>query len=292
MENSGNPWGMSQSERANWTKGLEGIEVIDGGDPFTAEYLYWVGCAGSFDDKNQKVTQAMAKLLQRAEISFAILGPAENCTGDPARRSGNEYIFQMLAMQNIEMMNEMGVRKIITQCPHCFNTLENEYPQLGGNYEVLHHSQFLETLIDSGRLDMSGANLEERMVYHDSCYLGRHNDVYMAPRNVIGSLKGIEIVEAGRNGTKGMCCGAGGARMFMEENIGKQVNVERSQELLATGATRIATACPFCYIMIDDGVKAQGVEDDEVKVGDLAMHVLEALENAEPLAQNPIQLES
>lgn len=291
MENSGNPWGMSQNDRTNWTKSLEGIEVIEGGDPFTAEYLYWVGCAGSFDDKNQKVTQAMAKLLQRAEISFAILGPAENCTGDPARRSGNEYIFQMLAMQNIEMMNEMGVRKIITQCPHCFNTLENEYPQLGGNYEVLHHSQFLEQLIDSGRLDMTGAQLDERIVYHDSCYLGRHNDVYMAPRNVIGSLKGIEIVEAGRNGTKGMCCGAGGARMWMEESIGKQVNVERSQELLATGATRIATACPFCYIMIDDGVKAQGVEDGEVKVGDLAMHVLEALENAEPLAQNPVQLE-
>jgi Fe-S oxidoreductase/nitrate reductase gamma subunit len=289
MENSGNPWGMSQNDRTNWTKALDGIEVIEGGDPFTAEYLYWVGCAGSFDDKNQKVTQAMAKLLQRAEISFAILGPAENCTGDPARRSGNEYIFQMLAMQNIEMMNTMGVRKIITQCPHCFNTLENEYPQLGGNYEVLHHSQFLEQLIDSGRLDMSGAKLDERMVYHDSCYLGRHNDVYMAPRNVIGSLKGIEIVEADRNGTKGMCCGAGGARMWMEESIGKQVNVERSQELLATGATRIATACPFCYIMIDDGVKSQGVEEDDVKVGDLAMHVLEALENAEPLAQNPMQ---
>jgi Fe-S oxidoreductase/nitrate reductase gamma subunit len=292
MENSGNPWGMSQTDRTVWTKNLDGINVIDGGDPFTAEYLYWVGCAGSFDDKNQKVTQAMAKLLQRAEVSFAILGPAENCTGDPARRAGNEYIFQMLAMQNIEMMNEMGVRKIITQCPHCFNTLENEYPQLGGNYEVLHHSQFLEQLIDSGRLDMSGAQLDERLVYHDSCYLGRHNDVYMAPRNVIGSLKGIEIVEAGRNGTKGMCCGAGGARMWMEESIGKQVNVERSQELLATGASRIATACPFCYIMIDDGVKSQGVEDDDVKVGDLAMHVLEALENAEPLAQNPIQLET
>jgi Fe-S oxidoreductase/nitrate reductase gamma subunit len=290
MENSGNPWGMSQNDRTIWTKALDGIEVIEGGDPFTAEYLYWVGCAGSFDDKNQKVTQAMAKLLQRAEISFAILGPAENCTGDPARRSGNEYIFQMLATQNIEMMNTMGVRKIITQCPHCFNTLENEYPQLGGNYEVLHHSQFLEQLIDSGRLDMTGAALDERVVYHDSCYLGRHNDVYMAPRNVIGSLKGIEIVEAGRNGTKGMCCGAGGARMWMEESIGKQVNVERSQELLATGATRIATACPFCYIMIDDGVKAQGVEEDDVKVGDLAMHVLEALENAEPLSQNPIEL--
>ncbi len=289
MENSGNPWGMSQGERADWAKDLDGIEIIDGSDPLTAEYLYWVGCAGSFDDKNKKVTQAMAKLLQRAEVSFAILGPSENCTGDPARRSGNEYIFQMLAMQNIETLDGMGVRKIITQCPHCFNTLKNEYPQLGGHYEVVHHSQFLEELIDTGRLDLSGAKLEERVVYHDSCYLGRHNDVYLAPRNVIGRLAGIEIVEANRSGTKGMCCGAGGARMWMEEHIGKQVNVERSQELIATGATRIATACPFCYVMIDDGVKAQGVEDDELKVGDLAMHVLEAIENAEPLAQPPIQ---
>ena len=292
MENSGNPWGMSQSDRGNWAKNLDGITILDGGDPFTAEYLYWVGCAGSFDDKNQKVTQSMAKLLQRAGVSFAILGPSENCTGDPARRSGNEYIFQMLATQNIETIDGMGVRKIITQCPHCFNTLENEYPQLGGNYEVLHHSQFLEELIDSGKLDMTGAKLEERMVYHDSCYLGRHNDVYMAPRKVLGSLKGIEIVEAERNGTKGMCCGAGGARMWMEESTGKQVNVERSQELIATGATRIATACPFCYIMIDDGVKAQGMEEDQVKVGDLAMHVLEALENADPLGDRGLQLEA
>lgn len=292
MENSGNPWGMSQTERADWAKDLDGIEIIDGSDPMTAEYLYWVGCAGSFDDKNKKVTQAMAKLLQRADISFAILGPSENCTGDPARRSGNEYIFQMLAMQNIETLDGMGVRKIITQCPHCFNTLGNEYPQLGGNYEVVHHSQFLEQLIDSGRLDLSGAKLEERVVYHDSCYLGRHNDVYMAPRNVIGQLAGIEIVEAGRSGTKGMCCGAGGARMFMEEHIGKQMNVERSQELLATGASRIATACPFCYVMIDDGVKAQGVDDDQVKVGDLAMHILEAIENADPLAQPPLALDA
>jgi Fe-S oxidoreductase len=292
MENSGNPWGMSQTDRGNWAKNLDGITILDGGDPFTAEYLYWVGCAGSFDDKNQKVTQAMAKLLQRAGVSFAILGPSENCTGDPARRSGNEYIFQMLATQNIETLDGMGVRKIITQCPHCFNTLENEYPQLGGNYEVLHHSQFLEELIDTGKLDMTGAKLEERMVYHDSCYLGRHNDVYMAPRKVLGSLKGIEIVEAERNGTKGMCCGAGGARMWMEESTGKQVNVERSQELIATGATRIATACPFCYIMIDDGVKAQGMEEDQVKVGDLAMHVLEALENADPLGDRGLQLEA
>ncbi|MEZ5269688.1 MAG: (Fe-S)-binding protein [Microthrixaceae bacterium] len=275
--------GESPTPSADWADDLEGIEIIDGGDPLTAEYLYWVGWV-SFDDKNKKVTQSMAKLLQRAEVSFAILGPAENCTGDPARRSGNEYIFQMLAMQNIETLDGMGVRKIITQCPHCFNTLGNEYPQLGGNYEVVHHSQFLEELIDSGRLDLTGAKLDERVVYHDSCYLGRHNDVYTAPRNVIGSLAGIDIVEAGRNGTKGMCCGAGGARMFMEENTGKQVNVERSQELLATGATRIATACPFCYVMIDDGVKSQGVEEEDVKVGDLAMHILEAIENAEPVA--------
>ena len=288
MENTGNPWGMSQGERADWAKGLDGINIIDGGDPFTAEYLYWVGCAGSFDDKNKKVTQAMAKLLQRAEVSFAILGPAENCTGDPARRSGNEYIYQMLAMQNIETLDSMGVRKVITQCPHCFNTIGNEYPQLGGHYEVIHHSQFLEELIDSGRLDLTGAKLEERIVYHDSCYLGRHNDIYMAPRNVIGQLGGVDIVEANRSGTKGMCCGAGGGRMWMEEHIGKQVNVERSQELIATGASRIATACPFCYVMIDDGVKAQGVDEDEIKVGDLAMHVLEAIENADPLAQPPI----
>jgi Fe-S oxidoreductase/nitrate reductase gamma subunit len=281
MENSGNPWGMSQGERADWADKLEGITIIDGSDPLEAEYLYWVGCAGSFDDKNKKVTQAMARLMQRADISFAVLGPSEMCTGDPARRSGNEYIFQMLAMQNIETLNGMGARKIVTQCPHCFNTLANEYPQLGGNYEVVHHSQFLEWLIDQGRLDMSGARLDERVVYHDSCYLGRHNDVYLSPRNVIGSLAGIEIVEAGRNGTKGMCCGAGGARMWMEEHTGKQVNVERSQELVATGASRIATACPFCYIMIDDGVKGEGLDDDQVKVADIAMHVLEAIEAGE-----------
>jgi Fe-S oxidoreductase/nitrate reductase gamma subunit len=281
MENSGNPWGMSQAERADWANDIEGIEILDGTSPLEADYLYWVGCAGSFDDKNKKVTQAMSQLLKRADVSFAILGPSEMCTGDPARRSGNEYIFQMLAMQNVETLNGMGVKKIITQCPHCFNTLANEYPQLGGNYEVVHHSQFLEWLIDQGKLDLSNARLEERVVYHDSCYLGRHNDVYMAPRNVIASLGGIEVVEAGRNGTKGMCCGAGGARMWMEESTGKQINVERSQELLATGATKIAVACPFCYIMIDDGVKGEGVGEDEVKVADISMHLLEAIERGE-----------
>jgi len=278
MENSGNPWGLSQADRAAWTSKVDGVPIVEPGDTLDHEYLYWVGCAGSFDDKNQKVSVAMAKLMQRAGIDFAILGPSENCTGDPARRSGNEYIFQMLAMQNIESLDGMGVKKIVTQCPHCFNTLQNEYPQLGGNYEVVHHSQFLEWLIAEGRLDMSDAHLDERVVYHDSCYLGRHNDIYQSPRKVIGSLGGIEIVEAGRNGTKGMCCGAGGARMWMEETTGKKVNDERSQELIATGASRIAVACPYCYIMIDDGTKAAGKEDDEVKVADISMHLLEALE--------------
>ena len=281
MENSGNPWGLSQSDRADWIGDIEGIQVLDGGDPFDSEFLYWVGCAGAFDDKNKKVSRAMAQLMQRADVSFSILGPSEMCTGDSARRSGNEYIFQMLAMQNIETLNEMGVKKIVTQCPHCFNTLANEYPQLGGHYEVVHHSQLLEWLIDAGKLDVSNARLEERIVYHDSCYLGRHNDVYKAPRRVISSLGGIEVVEADRQGTEGMCCGAGGARMWMEEDTGKNINVERSQELLATGATRIATACPFCYVMLDDGVKGEGVEETEVKVGDISLHVLDALEAGE-----------
>ena len=281
MENSGNPWGMSQSERGDWANGMDGINLIDGGDPIESEYLYWVGCAGAFDDKNRKVTQAMAKLMQRAGVDFAILGPAENCTGDSARRSGNEYLFQMLASQNIETLNTMGVKKIVTQCPHCFNTLANEYPQLGGHYEVVHHSQFLEWLVDQGRLDLSEAKLEERVVYHDSCYLGRHNDIYMAPRKVLGKLGGIEIVEAERNGTEGMCCGAGGARMWMEETIGEKVNDVRAQELIDTGAARVATACPFCYVMMDDGVKAAGKEESEVRVADIAMHVLEAIEAGE-----------
>lgn len=282
MENQGNPWGMNQGDRSEWAEKLDiDVPVVDGSGDLDHEYLYWVGCAGSFDDKNKKVTQAMAKLLTRAGVDFAILGASEMCTGDSARRSGNEYIFQMLAMQNIETMNGMGVKKIITQCPHCFNTLLNEYPQLGGNYEVVHHTQLLEALVDNGQLDLSRAKLEERVVYHDSCYLGRHNDVYMAPRKLIGSLGGVEVVEAGRNGTTGMCCGAGGARMWMEESTGKQVNVDRSQELLATGATRIATACPFCYIMIDDGVKGEGVDEDQVRVGDIALHMLEALEEGD-----------
>ena len=278
MENSSNVYGMNQGERGDWAATLEGVEIVDPGQPFEHEYLYWVGCAGSFDDRNKKTSRAMAKLMQRAKLDFAMLGPSELCTGDPARRSGNEYIFQMLAMQNVEALNGMGVKKIVTQCPHCFNTLKNEYPQLDGNYEVIHHSQLLEQLVAEGRLVLSGASLEERVTYHDSCYLGRHNDVYLAPRKVIGALAGIDIVEMPRNGTRGMCCGAGGARMWMEETIGKKVNSERSEEAVATGATRIAVACPFCYVMMEDGVKGQD-KDEEVRVSDVAEILLEAMEN-------------
>lgn len=281
MENQGNPWGLNQGERGDWADGIEGVQIVDPGESLDSEYLYWVGCAGSFDDKNKKVTQAMAALLRRAGIDVAILGPSEMCTGDSARRSGNEYLFQMLAQPNVEMLNGMGVKKIITQCPHCFNTLLNEYPQIGGHYEVIHHTQLLEQLIDSGQLDVSQATLDERITYHDSCYLGRHNDVYVAPRKVVGSIKGVEVIEMQRNGTEGMCCGAGGARMWMEETTGTKVNDERAAEALSTGASRVATACPFCYIMMDDGVKGAGVEEDEVKVADISIHLLDAIEQGE-----------
>jgi len=222
---------------------VEGVDIVEPGGAFDHEYLYFVGCAGSFDDRNKKTARALSKLLQRAGIDFAILGPSEMCNGDQARRAGNEYIFQMLAMQNVETFNDMGVKKIITQCPHCFNTLKNEYPQLDGHYEVVHHSQLLTDLMDNGQLVLTGASFEERVTYHDSCYLGRHNDVYMAPRKVIGSLAGIDIVEMPRNGTRGMCCGAGGARMWMEEHVGKNVNVERAQEALSLHA-RISSEGP------------------------------------------------
>lgn len=279
MENSSNPWGMGQSDRGSWIRALDGeVPVVDpSSGSLDHEYLYWVGCAASFDDRNKKVAVAVAKLLRRAGLDFAILGPNELCTGDPARRSGNEYVFQMLAMQNVETLNNLGVRKIVASCPHCFNTLRNEYPQLGGHYEVIHHSQLLMRLIEDGRLSLKGATLTERVAYHDSCYLGRHNDVYVAPRKVIGSIRGVEVVEMPRNGNRGLCCGAGGARMWMEERTGKKVNIERTEEALRTGADRIAVACPFCYIMLDDGVKEKGA-DEAVKVSDISMVLLEAIE--------------
>jgi Fe-S oxidoreductase/nitrate reductase gamma subunit len=281
MENSANAYGLNQGDRGDWVSSLEGVEIVEPGGAFDHEYLYFVGCAGSFDDRNKKTSRALAKLLQRAGIDFAILGPSEMCNGDQARRAGNEYIFQMLATQNVETFDGMGVKKIITQCPHCFNVLKNDYPQLGGNYEVVHHSQLLDQLVRDGRLSLEGATLEERVTYHDSCYLGRHNDVYLAPRRVVGSLAGIDLVEMPRNGTRGMCCGAGGARMWMEEHTGKKVNTERSQEAIATGASRIAVACPFCYVMFDDGVKGEG-KDEEVRVQDIAEMLWEAIENGAP----------
>ena len=269
LENQENPYGVNQQTRADWTRQLD-FEVPILGSPGVdrAEYLYWVGCAGSFDDRNIQVTVATARLLHEAGVDFAILGPRELCNGDPARRSGNEYLFQQLASQNIETLDDLGVKKVITQCPHCFNTLSNEYPQLGGDYEVLHHSQVLMDLVRQGKLEPSGDE-KSTITYHDPCYLGRHNDIYLAPREVIGSLGGIDLVEMGRSGTQSFCCGAGGARMWMEETTGKKVQIERAEEAVATGADEIAVACPFCYIMLDDGVKELGAED--VRVRDIAM---------------------
>ena len=265
LENSSNVYGMGQATRGDWTDQLD-FEVKVLGEPgVEAEYLYWVGCAGSFDDRNRKVTLATARLLHSAGVDFAILGPRELCTGDPARRTGNEYVFQGLALQNIETLNDLGITKIITQCPHCFNTLGNEYPQFGGNYDVIHHSELLVSLVSEGRITPSDGG--EDITFHDPCYLGRHNDVFLAPRDVL-DLVGNRV-EMPRNGTNSFCCGAGGGRFFVEEHVGKKVNIERSEEAVATGAAVVATGCPFCYVMMDDGVKEIGA--DSVVVKDIAM---------------------
>jgi len=266
LENSSNPYGVSQQARADWTKELD-FEVKRLGDPgVTAEYLYWVGCAGSFDDRNRKTTVSTARLLHEAGVDFAILGPMELCTGDPARRAGNEYVFQQLALQNIETLNDLGVTRVITQCPHCFNTISNEYPQFGGDYEVMHHSQVLMALVQEGRLKPKNKG-DKTITFHDPCYLGRHNDVFIAPRDVVS--RSGDLVEMPRNGTRSFCCGAGGSRMWMEEHTGKKVNIERTEEALATGSDVIATGCPFCFVMLDDGVKELGA-DGRVQVKDLA----------------------
>lgn len=240
------------------------------------EILFWVGCAGAFDDRYKKVTAAFATILNKTGISYAVLGTEEGCTGDPARRAGNEFLFQMQAMANIQVLDMYGVRKIVTACPHCFNTLKNEYPELGGNYEVVHHSQFLKQLISEGRIKVSEGRVDGKVTYHDSCYLGRANDVYEAPREVIEALK-AETVEMKRSRVKGLCCGAGGAQMFKEPEKGrKDINVERTEEALSTGAGTIAVACPFCMVMISDGVKNKEKED-KVAVLDIAELVLRAL---------------
>lgn len=237
----------------------------------TPEVLFWVGCAGSFDQRAQKITKAFAMILDKTGIRYAILGKEEMCTGDPARRAGNEFMFQMMAYQNIQVLNNYGIKKIVTACPHCFNTLKNEYPELGGNYEVIHHTVLLQQLIEEGKIKLKegGAFKGKRITYHDSCYLGRANNIYEAPRKVLEALD-AELVEMKRCRSKGLCCGAGGAQMFKEEEKGSiRINFERSAEAIDTGANIIAAACPFCNTMITDGVKNKEKED-EVKVMDVA----------------------
>jgi heterodisulfide reductase subunit D len=235
------------------------------------EILFWVGCAGSFDQRAQKVTRAFASILDRVGLRYAILGKEEMCTGDPARRAGNEFMFQMMAYQNIQVLNGYGVKRIVTACPHCFNTLRNEYPALGGNYEVLHHTELIQQLIDEGRIRMKdgGTFKGKKITYHDSCYLGRANQVYEAPRKVLEALDG-ELVEMKRCRSNGLCCGAGGAQMFKEEEKGTgRVNQDRTDEALSTGASVVAVACPFCSTMISDGIKVREKEDG-VAVLDIA----------------------
>jgi heterodisulfide reductase subunit D len=243
----------------------------------TPEVLFWVGCAGSFDERYKRVTKAFVKILDAVKVKFAVLGQEETCTGDPARRAGNEFLFQMQAMNNIQVLNAYQVKKIVTACPHCFNTLKNEYPELGGSYEVIHHSTFLQQLIQEGRIKMTegGSFKGKKITYHDSCYLGRANDIYEAPRSVLEALD-ADLVEMKRCRTTGLCCGAGGAQMFKDAEKGKkEINIERAEEALATGAPTIAVACPFCMTMMTDGVKNKEREAD-VKVKDLAELIAES----------------
>jgi Fe-S oxidoreductase len=285
LESSSNPWGQPQSQRAAWAKGLDGVRIIEPGTAAAdlPEYLYWVGCAGSFDERAKKITQAMAQVLLRAGVSFGILGPSELCTGDPARRIGNEYLFQTLAEQNVETLNGLGVTKIVANCPHCFNTLRNEYPDYGGTYEVLHHTQLLARLIAEGRLQPT-TPVVESLTYHDPCYLGRHNEVYDAPRDLLGRIPGLRTVEMERHKQRGFCCGAGGARMWMEERLGKRINVERTDEALSTGAASLGVACPYCMIMLDDGVKSRG---GEMRVLDVAQVVAASVSEPSPPPSAP-----
>ncbi len=267
LENTSNPWGMSQSQRAAWADGLD-VPVLAEGDP-PPEVLFWVGCAGAFDDRAKKIARALAHVLATAGVSFAVLGPRELCTGDPARRMGNEYLFQTLAEQNVQTLNGAGVTTIVANCPHCFNTLRNEYPQYGGRYEVLHHTQLLARLAREGRI-RPAEEIDALVAYHDPCYLGRHNDIYREPRALLERVPGVRTVEMPRHAERALCCGAGGARMWMEERIGKRINQERADEAASTGADTVGVACPYCLIMLDDGHRGRG---DEVRVLDVAQIV-------------------
>ena len=266
MESVANPWGQPPSARLDWTKGLgfavrTAEDVKRAGSLGELEVLYWVGCAAAFDDRNRRVARAVATCLDAAGISFAVLGQEEACTGDPARRMGNEYVFQMLASQNIETLNKYGIgeRTIVTACPHCFNTIGNEYGQMGGKFSIRHHSEFLAELVSKGRLKIGGDGLPQRTVtYHDSCYLARYNGVMAAPRDVISAIPGITMVEMSDNMRQTLCCGGGGGRMWMEENRGTRIQAARTDQALATGAGTVATACPFCMVMLRDGIAEAG----------------------------------
>ncbi|HEY6727520.1 MAG TPA: (Fe-S)-binding protein [Polyangiaceae bacterium] len=261
METNGNPWNLARVDRATWAEGL-GLRTF--AEAPTTEVLFWVGCAASYDDRSKKIARATARLLQAAGVDFAILADEESCTGDPARRAGNEYLFSMLAEANIETLNgyqgQGGARTIVTTCPHCFNTLANEYADFGGRYQVVHHTDYLLGLVAAGKL-VPRAPVKARVVFHDSCYLGRYNDIYESPRQILGRIPGVELVETKASRDKGLCCGAGGAQMWMEEQNNDRMNVKRTGQLLATGADTIASACPFCMTMLSDGVKAAAAEE-------------------------------
>ena len=275
LENNGSPWAFSPAERAEWAEGT-GIKTCAEDPDF--DILFWVGCAGSFDDEGKKISLAFSKLMQIAGVNFRILGSEEQCNGDVARRTGNEYLADMLVKMNIETLNRYNVKKIVTFCPHCFNTFKNEYPDFGGNFEVIHHTVFLQELLDSGKLKLkANSNINQKITYHDSCYLGRYNQIYDAPRNDLKRISGATILEPKKTRDKGLCCGAGGGQMFMEENVGKRVNVERTEQLLETGANCIAVNCPFCKTMLTDGIKAKD-KVEEVQVKDIAELLLENVE--------------
>lgn len=279
IEGQSNPWGLAHDERDKWAEGMDIPRLSDNPD---VEYLFFVGCAGSYDQRYQKVTKAFARILKDAGISFAILGKEEVCTGDSPKRVGNDMLGQMLAQQNVETMNAYGVKKVVTACPHCFNSIRNEFPQYGGDYKVIHHSDLIDELIRDGKISPKAANgASEKITYHDSCYLGRYNDVYEGPRNLVKAIKGEDsYAEMKRSRVNSFCCGAGGGRMWMEERIGTSVSGNRAKEAIGTGAKTLATACPFCMTMLSDGVKGEGKED-EVAVKDVAELVAESLDSTE-----------
>ena len=295
LENKGNPWGMNNSTRTEWTEGLSfDVKIVEGTLPDEVEYLFWVGCAGGLEDRSKKVSKAFAELLHIAGVEFAVLGSRESCTGDPARRLGNEFVFSMLAQQNIEVLNSVGATrennvKIVATCPHCFNTIANEYPQLGGNYEVVHHTQLLGKLIEEGHL-VPITPVDSSVTYHDPCYLGRHNKVYTPPREILSAISGLTTTEMPRCKERGFCCGAGGARMWMEEKIGKRINVERTDEALSLDTDIISTACPFCITMLSDALTAKqqsGEAKEHVKVLDVSQILAQSLKAKEPVLVAP-----